>query len=94
MFMCSLNIALCPVRHILSWCYLSILPCTLLVQLVRNLNLSRQQECQEHNWFNKQHNKFACSLHFLLHNYVITARLGSERFLYIILLYSIEQHIN
>ena len=42
----------------------------------------------------KQRNNISRSLHFLLHYFFITARLGSERFLFKILLYNIEQHIN
>ena len=58
------------------------------------LKKSRQQGCQKRKRFNKQRNNIARSLHFLLHYFFITARLGSERFLFKILLYNIEQHIN
>ena len=44
--------------------------------------------------FNKQRNNIARFLHFLIHYFFITAGLGSERFLFKILLYNIEQHIN
>ena len=42
--------------------------------------------------FNKQRNNIARFLHFLIHYFFITAGLGSERFLFKILLYNIEQH--
>ena len=58
------------------------------------LKKSRQQGWQKRKRFNKQRNNIARSLHFLLHYFFITARLGSERFLFKILLYNIEQHIN
>ena len=44
--------------------------------------------------FNKQRNNIARFLHSLIHYFFITAGLGSERFLFKILLYNIEQHIN
>ena len=44
--------------------------------------------------FNKQRNNIARFLHFLIHYFFITAGLGSERFLFKILLYNIEQRID
>ena len=58
------------------------------------LKKSRQQGWQKRKRFNKQRNNIARSLHFLLHYFFITARLGSERFLFKILLYNIEQRID
>ena len=58
------------------------------------LKKSSQQGWQKRKRFNKQRNNIARSLHFLLHCFFITARLGSERFLFKILLYNIEQHID
>ena len=40
--------------------------------------------------FNKQSNNIARFLHSLIHYFFITAGLGSERFLFKILLYNIE----
>ena len=58
------------------------------------LKKSRQQEWQKRKMFNKQSNNIARFLHSLIHYFFITAGLGSERFLFKILLYNIEQHIN
>ena len=58
------------------------------------LKKSRQQGWQKLKRFNKQRNNIARSLHFLLHYFFITARLVSERFVYKILLYSIEQDMS